>query len=306
MKILKKDIEAFLIYCKTQKKLDPKTTKAYRIDLRQFQEFVSTQNSNNLSDSILNNYVINQHSKYSVKTVKRKIASTKVFLNFLKEHNLIDQQAVFNFKSRVREPKKLPKTIALHTLSKLFYSIYRQQEKAQATGKHKNLTRDIAVVELLIGTGIRVSELCSLKVKNVDLISGTLKICGKGNKERLIPFNNSMLVEALKNYSSQFKDFISDNDYFFVNSNGTRLSEQSVRFMLKRHCEIAGINTNITPHMFRHTFATTLLEQDVDIRYIQKMLGHSSISVTEIYTFVSSSKQRDILLHKNPRNLVVV
>lgn len=107
-------------------------------------------------------------------------------------------------------------------------------------------------------------------------------------------------------YQEIFQEDITACGYFFINRLKHKLSDQSVRFMINRYAELAGISQHITPHMFRHSFATLMLEQDVDIRYIQQMLGHSSISTTEIYTHVSNSKQKDILLHKHPRNLIVL
>lgn len=111
-------------------------------------------------------------------------------------------------------------------------------------------------------------------------------------------------MNALLAYKEAFKDDIDANGYFFINKLKNKLSDQSVRYMIRRYVKLAGINQHITPHMFRHSFATLLLEQDVDIRYIQRILGHSSISTTEIYTHVSNVKQKDILFHKHPRNLM--
>ena len=117
---------------------------------------------------------------------------------------------------------------------------------------------------------------------------------------------NQDVVSALVLYQEIFRADMESCGYFFVNRLGHKLSAQSVRYMIVRYAELAGISEHITPHMFRHSFATLLLEQDVDIRYIQRMLGHSCISTTEIYTHVSNKKQKDILVHRHPRNLMVV
>ena len=153
---------------------------------------------------------------------------------------------------------------------------------------------------------MRISELCSLKPSDVDLESENILIYGKGAKERIIQIGNPEVISALNLYQKEFSEDINMCGYFFVNRLNHRLSDQSVRFMINRYTKLAGITQHITPHMFRHSFATLLLEQDVDIRYIQKMLGHSSISTTEIYTHVSNTKQKDILIHKHPRNLIKV
>ena len=126
-------------------------------------------------------------------------------------------------------------------------------------------------------------------------------INGKGAKERLIYICDEHVISALNKYYSEYKINIHCCGYFFVNNIGNRLSDQSVREMINKYCHIANIQQHITPHMFRHSFATLLLEENVDIRYIQTMLGHSSIHVTEIYTHVTMSKQKDILNSKHPR-----
>ena len=123
---------------------------------------------------------------------------------------------------------------------------------------------------------------------------------------KALKIGNQEVIDALILYQKTFQTDIEACGYFFVNRLQRRLSDQSVRFMINRYTKLAGISQHITPHMFRHSFATLLLEQNVDIRYIQRMLGHSSISTTEIYTHVSNAKQKDILVHKHPRNLMEV
>ena len=148
---------------------------------------------------------------------------------------------------------------------------------------------------------MRISELCELSVNNVDMLDRTILIFGKGSKERIIQIGSNDVMNILEQYKTCFETQINQSEYFFVNQNGTPMSDQSVRRMINKYVDMAGISQHITPHMFRHTFATSLLENDVDIRYIQEMLGHSSIETTEIYTHVSTDKQRKILETKHPR-----
>ena len=157
------------------------------------------------------------------------------------------------------------------------------------------------VPETLFSTGMRISELCNLKISDVELYDATIRIYGKGAKERMIQIGNKDVLLILEKYEAEYSSEINKSGYFFVNPNATQLSDQAIRRMIKKYCSLASIDLHITPHMFRHTFATSLLEADVDIRYIQEMLGHSSITVTEIYTHVALSKQRDILTTKHPR-----
>lgn len=176
-----------------------------------------------------------------------------------------------------------------------------QWENAKTTYRRRNALRDAAVIELLFSTGMRISELCSLGMNDINLYDRTVLIYGKGAKERRIQIGNDDVINILEIYKKNFQDEIQQCMHFFATQTGNPLSDQSVRRMINKYASLAAIELHITPHMFRHTFATSLLEADVDIRYIQEMLGHSSINVTEIYTHVAMSKQRDILTTKHPR-----
>lgn len=199
---------------------------------------------------------------------------------------------------KFREPVILPKTISLRTIETFLSTIYHQYKNAQTEYQRKNALRDAAVIETLFATGIRISELCSLRPKDVDLQDNCILIYGKGSKERKLQIGNEDVTCILQKYKNSFHTEMQACNHFFANQNQTPLSDQSVRRMINRYTSLASIELHITPHMFRHTFATSLLEADVDIRYIQKMLGHSSIHVTEIYTHVAMAKQRDILRTK--------
>lgn len=294
-------IEHYLEYCKYQKCLDKKTLKSYRIDLRQFSEHVPMTEVSAVTSSMIESYIASLHAQYQPKTVKRKIASLKAFFHFLEYREIIDQNPFNKVQIHFREPIKLPKTIPLQTLEALLSTIYAHMKNAQTTYQQKNALRDAAVVELLFSSGMRISELCSLHLTDVNLSDGSVLIYGKGNKERRIHIGSEAAIATIKKYQQEFHSEISRCNHFFANQNGTPLSDQSVRRMLNKYCSIATIDLHITPHMFRHTFATSLLEADVDIRYIQEMLGHSSINITEIYTHVAIAKQRDILVTKHPR-----
>lgn len=195
----------------------------------------------------------------------------------------------------------MPKTIPLHTVETFLSTIYMQWENAKTTYQRRNALRDAAVIELLFSTGMRISELCSLGMNDINLYDRTVLIYGKGAKERRIQIGNDDVINILEIYKKNFQDEIQQCMHFFATQTGNPLSDQSVRRMINKYASLAAIELHITPHMFRHTFATSLLEADVDIRYIQEMLGHSSINVTEIYTHVAMSKQRDILTTKHPR-----
>lgn len=296
----------YLLFCKNQKRLDSKTIKAYNIDLSQFTVFQSNDFYKSIAPNSIEDFIASLHHSYKPKTVKRKVASLKAFFHYLEYKDMIQQNPFNKLQIKFREPVILPKTIPLNTIQ-LFLSILYQQEATASTSLQKKyFSRDIAVIELLFATGIRISELCSLKPEHFDFYENNVLIYGKGAKERRVQIGTDSVMLALKKYFQNFKEEIKLSGYFFVNRLHTRLSEQSVRNMINKYTSIASIGLHITPHMFRHSFATYLLEEDVDIRYIQEMLGHSSISVTEIYTHVSLAKQKSILTRKHPRNTMML
>lgn len=301
MKNLSSLIQEYLTYCETQKRLDPRTLKAYHIDLRQFSKQCHTDQIACIDSVVIESYIANLHQRYQPKTVKRKIASVKPFFRYLEYRNLITQNPFHKITLRFREPIKLPKTIPLSTVELLLKTIYTQYHHATTDFKKKNALRDAAVIELLFSSGMRISELCSLPTSDVNLLDGTILIYGKGDKERRIQLGNDDVIQILWNYYNAFFSQVQQCHHFFVNQSGEPLSNQTVRRMINHYCSIAEIPIHITPHMFRHTFATSLLEADVDIRYIQEMLGHSSIHITEIYTHVTVAKQKAILSTKHPR-----
>ena len=305
MNTLKDYISEYLNYCEYRKQLNFKTIKAYKIDLNQYNSFC-LDISDPFSKKAVDSYITELFKHYKPKSVKRKIASLKAFFHYLEYTEFLAQNPFDKLDVYFREAKLLPKTISFHSIQKFLSVLYAQKMQTVSAYQFKCCLRDIAVIELLFATGMRISELCSLKPSDIDLENNTVLIYGKGAKERILQLGNCEVISALATYQSTFKADISACGYFFVNKRKQKLSDQSVRFMINRYAALAGIEQHITPHMFRHSFATLLLEQDVDIRYIQKMLGHSSISTTEIYTHVSSAKQKDILVNKHPRNFMVV
>lgn len=301
MNTLNNYITEYIEYCEYRKRLDSKTLKAYKIDLKQYEDFC-TGLSDFFDKSVVDSFITGLLKQYKPKTVKRKIASLKAFFHHMEYREVLSESPFAKLDVHFREAKLLPKTIPFHTIQTFLSTLYTQKEQAESQYQLRCCIRDVAVIELLFATGMRISELCSLKPSDIDLESDNILIYGKGAKERIIQLGNRDVISALVLYQETFREDIEICGYFFVNRLKHKLSDQSVRFMINHYAELAGISQHITPHMFRHSFATLLLEQDVDIRYIQRMLGHSSISTTEIYTHVSNAKQKDILVNKHPRN----
>ena len=299
-------IAQYLSYCKYEKGLVAKSQKAYKTDLLQFADYITDKGAD-LSKDNLQAYLTELHRRYKIKSVKRKIASLRAFFNYLEYEDILSDNPLNRMRIKLHEPFLLPRTIPLETVDMILQCVYKQKQPASSTPcQIRTSLRDIAVLELLFATGMRVSELCFLRKDSINLSSGEIKIYGKGSKERLIQIGNNDVLAAVSSYYSASSEDIANSGWFFVNRLGKRLSDQSVRNIINRYTSLAGIEQHITPHTFRHAFATLLLEEDVDIRYIQKLLGHSSISTTQIYTHVTSKKQRDILTAKHPRNRISI
>ena len=302
MKPIEQLAQDYLKVCQFQKRLDSKTLKAYQTDLRQFCEFL-TQQHIALARETLSVYIMDMNQRYKPRSVKRKIASLKAFCHYLEDEGILQEDPFRKLSIGMREPVHLPRTIPLHTIEAMLSVAYTQID-GNTGRKQIQSIQDAAVMELLFATGVRVSELCRLDVLDVNLEEGIIRIHGKGNKERILQIGNNNVLLILRRY--QQSALRSAPLPFFVNRRGYRLSEQSVRLILRRYEKVAAGDLHITPHMFRHSFATMLLEEDVDIRYIQMMLGHSSIVTTQIYTHVTTAKQKEILTTKHPRNKFVI
>lgn len=295
---LKKKVKAYLEYCEFRRELDKKTLKAYRIDLRQYIEYVC---SDEPSKEKIEEYITELHKKYKQKTVKRKIASIKAFYNYLEEEEFIVDNPFRKVKVKFRETMTLPRIIPREEIEHLLNYIYScVVEKDLSTYKYR--LRDVAVIEVFFATGARVYEISNIRVENINLNTGLIRIMGKGGKERYIQIGNSEILEILRKYYNENKSAIKESGYFFVNNRGSRYTEQSIRLMLKKYTKLAGIDRNITPHMFRHSFATYLIEEGVDVSCVQQILGHSSIKTTQIYIHVAAKKQAEILKNMHPRN----
>ena len=296
-------IASYMKNCESIKKLDKKTLKAYRIDLKQFQTFMLAY-TNFEDKNAINDYISSLHEQYKPRTTKRKIAALKAFFHYLTYEEHITANPFDKINVKFREPQILPRTIPEATIATFISMMYKQKSLASTTYQYNAVLRDITIIELLFSTGVRISELCALRIQQVDLISYKIIIYGKGSKERLIQIGNDDVKKMVDEYYTAFQTDITATGWFFINRLHQRYSEQSVRAMIVKYLNLAMIDMHITPHMFRHSFATLLLEADVDIRYIQKMLGHSSIKTTEIYTSVSMAKQNNILATKHPRNFM--
>lgn len=295
-------IETYLSFCTARKNLDLKTIKSYSIDLKQFTDFIFSKSLEWNTKKSLEQYIDILHNKYKPKSVKRKIASLKAFFHYLEIEEIIEINPFHKIQVKYKEPFILPKTIPLTLIEQIIKFAYTEHNSSTTFYSKRIALRNILILELLFATGMRISEICSLTLDCLDLSNYIIKIYGKGSKERLIQICNKNIQNLIDQYCKEFQFELSNKKFLFINRLDNRLSEQSVRNMIANYSEKANITLHITPHMFRHSFATLLLEEDVDIRYIQQMLGHSSITTTQIYTHTSINKQKNILSAKHPRN----
>lgn len=300
-------IKDFIRHCRYEKNLSIKTLKAYQTDLAQFNTFLM---QGNLSTDLqtVSKFELRQFleslSHLKPKSIKRKMASVKAMFNYLEFDEQIDSNPVRKMRIKIKEPKMLPKVMELKEVGRILKAAYRCKRNVSRHDSYSFLEalRNIIVIELLFSTGARVSEIANLKADDINLTTGEVVINGKGKKQRIIQVCNEDLLALLRLYAGLWAGRIATaGNYFLVNRFNKKLSEQSIRLLVKKLYRKAGIKKHITPHVFRHSFATLLLENDVDIKYIQEMLGHSSIAITQVYTHVNKHKQRQLLRTKHPR-----
>lgn len=314
----------FINYC-TVRNFSPHTIRVYTYDLKSFMDFlkespVPTEKCVQVTKHTLNAYMESLGDIYSVKTVRRRMACLRSFFNYLEYEEVIQDSPFAKFKIRMKDPFRIPTTLSLQEMGKILDAAYsahplsisehedrrptmadRLEKKAKVNSLEFLWFRDLAILELLFAGGLRVSELCSLKRSSMSSNYHALRIQGKGNKERTIYLENKEVLRALERYLDLREAAGVDSEYIFLTKYSHPLSTQAVRNLVTKYTKEAGINKNITPHVFRHTFASLLLEEGVDIKYIQEFLGHSSITTTQIYLHTTKEHKRLIMSTKHPR-----
>lgn len=296
METLSTLVSCYLETCQYERKLSLDTVKAYCIDLAQFAQFAAGKNW--ADRELLGQYVRHLNQNFAPRSVKRKLASLRAFCRELELEGKLEESPFDKLPIRVQSPQPIPRVIPCQMIRELLQSAY----DAYTPGDRETL-RDIVVLELLFSTGLRVSELCSISTGSFRLEAGMFRILisGKGRKERVIQITNPELLELMRQYCREFSREIDKTDCILINRRGRPLSPQSVRRIIQKRLRQMDSSLRITPHMFRHTFATSLLDAGVDIRYIQSLLGHSSIATTQIYTHVSTRQETLLLAENHPR-----
>lgn len=293
---MEKEIQQFISYLHNIKKTSDNTEQSYKRDLtkaRHFMESDGIRQVGAITEKDLNSYVLYlEKNKFAAATVSRNIASLKAFFHFLCEEGMVKEDIAASLKAP-RIEKKLPEILSMDEVVCLL---------EQPSGSSAKEIRDKAMLELLYATGIRVSELITLKVHDVNLHVGYI-LCKDAHKERVIPFG-SEAKHALTRYLDGVRDNMLEDlesDILFVNCSGKPMSRQGFWKLVKSYAKKAGIESDITPHTLRHSFAAHLVENGADLKSVQEMLGHSDISTTQIYANMNHNRIREVYAKAHPR-----
>lgn len=297
MMFMKDNIEDYLNYIKLEKKLSQNTQDNYKLDLFSYYNYLRINkiyDSNDITLNVINDYLSNlKRNNLSPKSITRHITTIKEFHKYLMKMNIVKEDVSLNIEN-IKQVKTLPKVIKKDDMEKIL--------DIELINPFKY--RDRAMIELLYGSGLRISELINLEINDVDFTNDLIIIEGKGKKERIIPINKyskKALLEYLEVRSSLLKPKNKTTNKIFLNNHGVGISRQGFNFILKKILNENDIKDNITPHTLRHTFATDLLNNGADLRSIQELLGHSDITTTRIYTHVVNNKLKDDYLKYNNR-----
>ena len=300
---MKESVEGFLNYLEVEKGVSPNTTAAYRNDLNQLVELLEpklngeggTGSWSQVDSSLLSDYALSlQDRGYSETTKARKIASVKSLFKFLAREGLITGRST-EMLSSPRIGRALPKSLTLDEVERLLAETSKSDTR--------EALRDKAMLELLYASGMRVSELVSLNLGDVNLREGYVRCFGKGSKERLIPLHDSA-IQAVQEYMKSARPalpYTTKETALFLNRRGERLTRQGFWLILKGYAKQADIKTRITPHTIRHSFATHLLRGGASLRHVQELLGHASITTTQVYTHLASEHVREEYDKAHPR-----
>jgi integrase/recombinase XerC/integrase/recombinase XerD len=298
-------IDLFLRALQTDRNVSARTLKAYRIDLLQFEAYCMDTSLLAVTPETIRGYV--EHllaAGRTSSTAKRKLATLKVFYKHLVQDGYAASSPLAGFQQRFRTPRRLPRVLSVPEVTLLLRSAHAMM--ARTTGstaaEHFRSVRNYTILEVMFATGIRIDEVSQLSVGDIDIDRHSILIHGKGRKERLLFIYSREVCLALSEYLARRSTQVTGTDALFVGRGGARLSTHAIRVMFYDCCRRAAITKHYTPHCLRHTMATMLVENGADIRSVQDILGHSSISTTEIYVHVSERRKKDVLRSFNQRD----
>lgn len=301
-------IHDFLTKVSSTKNLSGKTVRAYLSDFKNFLDFLHCIEKTIISVAADDIYAYIQFSngkKQKDTTIKRRIVSLKMLFGFMFDENLITINPFASIKFNFKKERSLPKTMTVNEVRKLL-KVLDDSKKNAITVFAKFMTiRDTCLLDLLISTGIRIGEAASVRIDDIILSERVVLIHGKGRKQRLIYISSAETWSNLKVWLRFRKEQNIHSSFLFVNRNFEQLSIFGIENIFKKYVKLAEINTSATPHFLRHTFATNLLTNGADLRSVQEILGHASISTTEIYTEVTMKRKKQVLAKYNYRNKLI-
>ncbi len=292
--------EECLSVMKSTKNISEHSKLAYSSDLKDFIRFCNGKINNN----ILVEYVshLSQERHLCDTTISRKLITLKMFFEYLYEKNLIEENYYQNCHFKFRKERRLPKTLTKNEISKFLVTATAERNSAKSYSEILRTSRNLALIDILISTGIRIGEASAISIDDIIESEKTLLIHGKGRKQRLIYISCPETWDNLNKWLNIRKEINVSTNKIFINRSGNQLGIHGIEYIYKRIKENAGINPSSTPHYLRHTFATNLLSNGADLRSVQELLGHSSVAITEIYTEITAQRKKAILDKYNFRN----
>ena len=299
MQALKDSIEDYLHFIKVERQLSDNTLQSYKRDLVAYARHIHYDQQINVFQEVVREHILLyldslRTTGKSTKTISRQISSIRSFHQFLLREKVTDQDPTVHLEMPKKE-QSLPKVLSVEEIDMLIAA--PSIEKPQGI-------RDIAILEIMYGSGMRISELIELNLEDIHITMGFVRVFGKGGKERIIPLGRGAL-EACSTYLEEARPQLlgnaPKNDAFFITQRGKRFTRQGCWKIIKEHAETANISKEITPHVLRHSFATHLIENGADLRAVQELLGHADISTTQIYTHVSKTRLSEVYKQFHPR-----
>ena len=292
---MNKELDDFINYLEYERNYSNNTIIAYKNNILQLINYLDSININDIKSvkyETIRGYLSYLHeNKYKSKSISRMISSMRSFFKYLKVENIITNNPM-TLISNPKLEKKLPKYLTINEIEKIL-SVPDMNDKVGI--------RDAFILELLYVTGIRVSELVNIKLNDIESSENRIKIFGKGNKERYVLYG-SRCSNLLKKYLSVRNSFLKfPSEYLLLSKTGRKINTREIRNIINRIKTKAGISISISPHTFRHTFATHMLNEGADIRAVQELLGHENLSTTTIYTHLTNEKLRRTYLNTHPR-----
>lgn len=290
-------INKFIEYLEYEKGYSKKTVISYEKDLELFYNYLKENNKSeikNITYNTIRKYLSELHEKkYEASSISRKISTLRTFFKYAIKNKYIKENPMALITNPKKE-KKLPKYLNYEELEKFLNSI----DTTEKDGIQQKL-----IIEILYSTGIRVSELVNIKIKDINIKEQQIKILGKGNKERIVLFGNEA-SKILKIYLNAYKEYFTGNiynNYLLINKKGEKLSTNKIELIVKEILKKSSLKLNISPHTLRHTFATHLLDNGADLKSVQELLGHENLKTTAIYTHISNEKLKKVYINAHPR-----